>query len=701
MAIIQIIRTKYGKLLAIVVGVALFAFILGDLFTSGGSILSRQRMNVAEINGNGIPYPEFERMIYNLEEITKMQYGTKNLDENTTQSIRNQAWQNLLQDQIYTREYEKLGLAIPGNELFDMVQGQNLHPIILQLFGDPETGAINRIGLNNFLQKMKDADPQSDEKKYWLYIEDMIYKQRMFEKYNSLVRHGLYASKLDAERRKDEMNISVDFSYIVKPYTSISDSSVSVSKSEIKKYYAEHKNDYKQEPSRSIKYVEFKVVASSSDIADAEKSINDMQGEFSKITDDQQYIKLNSDTEYDPTNYKKGELPAKIDSFMFAANLGDIYGPYFEDKAYKLAKLSKVNFLPDSVQISQIVLPINQQNARQVQYLADSLKKLVETGTDFAELAKTNSRDQSAALGGDMGWIKEGTFGKNFSDSCFYAKKGDIKITYSSSGLHIVKITAQSQPVKKIQVGILTQAITPSDKTRQLYYSQASEFAGLNNTPEKFEESVKDNSPYAIPVPILKAAETELQGLPKSRSLIKWAFEAEEGDVSNVFDYSDNYVVAILVKINEDKYKAIEELTATIEPIIKKQKKAEIISKEVAGLIAGASSIDAAANKLQLQVQSAPNVRFTSYALSGTGPEPKVIATALNLKVNTLSSPIDGENGVYVISLNNQPIADNQGIDSEVAKSHIDRGFSARINYKSFEILKDLAKVKDHRIKFF
>ena len=182
MAVIQSIRNRAGKLLAIVVGVALFAFILGDFITGGGRIIQRQRQNVVEINGEGIPYPEYEKMSTDLENIVKFQYGTKNLDENTSLAVRTQAWQTLLQEKIYSREYGKLGLEVCGDELADMIQGQNIHPFIAQYFGNPETGVINRVQLNAFLQKMKEADPSSEEKKFWLYMEDMIYKQKMMEK---------------------------------------------------------------------------------------------------------------------------------------------------------------------------------------------------------------------------------------------------------------------------------------------------------------------------------------------------------------------------------------------------------------------------------------------------------------------------------------------------------------------------------------
>jgi peptidyl-prolyl cis-trans isomerase D len=701
MAIIQSIRSRAGKLLAIIIGIALFAFILGDFLTSGGRILSSQKMNVVEINGKTIPYQYFDKNIRQLEEITKMQYGVKNLDENTTLEVRNQAWQNLLQENILNREYDKIGLSVSGNELFDMVQGQKLHPIITQLFGDPETGIVNRMNLNNYLQKLKDAPAESQEKIFWRYIEDNIYKQQLFEKYNTLISQGLFATTLEAQTRQKEMSTSVDFSYIQKPYTSIPETSVSVSKDEIKAYYKEHKQEYKQDESRSIKYVEFKVIPSQNDIAEAEKWINDIREEYSKVTEDEQYIKFNSDKEYDPTNYKQGQLPANIDGFMFNAKIGDIYGPYLEDNAYKLAKLSKIVYLPDSVRVSQIVLPVNQQNINQMRNISDSLKTLAERGYDFAELAKSNSRDKSALEGGDIGWIKEGAVNKQFSDSCFYASKGEIKITYSKSGLHIIKVTEQSKPVKKVQVGIVAREIRYSDQTDQLYYTKASEFAGMNNTLAKFEASVKNNNPAAIPAFNLRSTDNAIKDLDKSRPIIKWAYEAKVGEVSKVFRFGDSYVIGTLVKIDEPGYKPVEELNPTIELAIKKQKKGELISKELASAASGASSIDAIAGKLGLSVQTANGVRFTSYNIPGLGMEPKVIATAVNTKLHSISKPIEGENGVYVLSVDNEAKDNNQNITVELTKSYIERGLDARVNYQSFEILKELANVKDYRIRFF
>jgi peptidyl-prolyl cis-trans isomerase D len=700
MAIITKIRTRAGVLVTIIIGLALFAFILTDFLTSGSRLYNKARMNIAEINGKTVEYPLFEKRILRMEEIMKTQYGVSTLNEEMVENVRNQAWQDLLQEYVMTKEYDKLGLSVGSDELFDQIEGPNPHPIIRQLFGNPETGAVNRVGLNGFLQKMKE-ETDSEQKRYWLYIEDMIYKQCLLAKYSALVRNGLYATKLEAETRRNEISSSVDFSYIQKPYTSLSDSSVSVNESELKAYYKEHKEEYKQVETRTIQYVAFDIIPSESDNVYAKKWINDILSEYIKISDVEQYIKLNSDEPYDRKNYKKGELPERLDGFMFAAKVGDIMGPYFENNAYKIAKLAKINYMPDSVRVTQIVLPVNQKNLREMQSLADSLRKLAQGGHDFTDLVKNNSNDPSAKNGGDIGWIKEGFNGPQFSDSCFYAKKGEIKLTVSQSGFHIIKITEQSSPVKKVQVGILAREVRASDQTDQNYYAKASKFAGVNNTYEKFESAVKSSNPAAVTIYDLKPLENNIQGLEKPRQLIRWVFEAKAGDISKVFLLGDKYVVAAVTKVNKEGYKPLADAAAIIRIEVKKQKKAEYLSKQLINASAGVSSIDAIASKLNTVVKTANGILFSSYTIQDLGAEPKLIAAASNMDPNKISSPIVGENGVYLIYVENKTKTNNQYVNTDLTKNYIERSYGARVNYETFQVLQDLADIKDNRARFY
>jgi peptidyl-prolyl cis-trans isomerase D len=700
MAIITKIRTRAGMLVSILIGLSLFAFILTDFLTSGSKLYNKSKMNVAEINGKSIEYSAFEKRIRRLEEITKTRTGVSNLTEEMSEDVKKEAWQDLLQENIMDVEYEKLGLTISNDELFNLIEGPNPHPIIRQYFSNPETWAIDRVRLNGYLQKIKELPSTDEQKILYLYIENIIVKQALAAKYYALARNGIYATTLEAKTARDEMSSSVDFSYIQKPYTSLSDASISVSESDLKAYYKEHKEEFKQLKSRSIKYVSFDVIPSESDNEFAKKWINGALPEFSRISEVEQYVKLSSDEPYDSKNYKKGELPVRLDAFMFAAKVGDIMGPYFENNAYKIAKLAKINYLPDSVRVSQILLPVSQKNIREMEYLSDSLKTLAKAGHDFADLARNNSQDPSAKNGGDIGWVKEGTFGPQFSDSCIYAKKGEVKITFTQMGIHIIKVTEVSPSIKKVQVGILARDVRASEQTDQHYYALASKFAGINNTGAKFEAAVKNNNPAAITVYDIKPLDNSVEGLEKPRQLIRWVFEAKEGEVSKIFRLGEKYVVATVTKAREDGYKPLSDVAEVIRIEIRKIKKADLLSKEMENAKQGGSSMDAIASKLNSVVKTANSIQFTSNSIQDLGAEPKLIAAACFMETSKISNPIAGENGVYIIEVNNKKNG-NPTIDLESIRNYVEMQDVRRINSESMQILMDFAGIKDYRERFF
>ncbi len=701
MAIIQRIRTRAGILLAVVVGMALFAFILGDFITSGGFLYRKSKMNIAEINGTKIPYPEYQKILTYIEEVMKAQYQTTTLDQTLLENIRNQTWQELIQIYLLDKEYRKLGLSVSNQEFSDLIQGRNPHPLVMQMFANPETGTLNRLQLSEFLSRIDEIS--GAPKMIWVFYENVINKERLFSKYNSLIRKGLYVNTLEIERRQKDMTTAVDISFVQRGYFEIPDSTISISQSEIKKYYNDYKERFKQEETRDLKYVAFEVKPSEDDFKDAELWINDIRSEFEEVEDVEQYINFTSPP-YDPTNYKKGELPEALDEFMFSSELGAVYGSYFENNSYNLAKLAKINYISDSVRASHILLPANQSNAQEMRYLADSLKILAEEGYNFANLVTENSRDFATVMsGGDLGWFKEGMKGRYFSDTCFTANIGDVKVTYSEEGFHVVKIMDKSKPVKKVQVGVLSREVTPSAETDQYYYSQAIEFASTNTTLEKFEEAVADNDPVVIPIYGLQPLDNDVQGIDNSRNIVHWAFEeAEEGDMlKDITEYGGKYIVAVVTKVYHKGYKNILDVTEDIRFELIKQMKSDRLVEEMKQIVAKAVTIDEAATTMQLNVSSATGIRFTSFSIPGAGTEPKLIAAVTNATPNVISGPIAGENGVYIFSVDNINATNDQFNSPILARSYIERSYAARANRQSFETLKKLGNIKDVRYRFY
>jgi peptidyl-prolyl cis-trans isomerase D len=706
MAILEKLRVRAGLLLAIVIGLSLLAFVLGDFLNSGGSLFTRSKFEIAEISGKSIAYTDYETKVNELENIQKMQSGQEGLDEQTIDQIRNVTWENMIQDMLMEKQFDKLGVDVSNDELKDLIAGENPHPAIAQLFTDPQTGVFNRQAFNGFMQRIQNEPAESKEKTFYLYIEDEIFRQRRFQKYLNLIRKGLYASSLETAKQQIESGRKVDGDYLVQNFNSISDSSIQVTENDLNKYYKENKNMYKQEESRDIRYVYFEVVPSKADFKNAQQWIENIKPDFEKAEDVKQFVSLESDVPFDEKNYLKGELPDTLNDFMFNAAKGASFGPYFENNAYKISRLAAINFRPDSVKARHILLRATQNTAQAVYKQADSLMTLIKKGGDFATLAMLYSSDGSAQKGGDLGWFREGAMVKPFSDSCFESRKGDVKLVATQYGLHIIQILDQSPLIKHVQVGTLVKNVVPGEATDHDYYVKANEFAGVNNTYEKFVKALETGKDQLKSAVALKLApmEKKVNDLVQARPLVKWAYSAELHDVtSSVLKLGNRYVIAAVEKIEEKGFSPLEEIRAEIENKVKQEKKAEKITATIESKRNGAKTLDELAKNLGVQTQPVTDIRFNSSSLGNAGIEPNVIAALCSLEKGKVSQPIIGENGVYVLTTNDivEPSEADLKAMSEQVRSNITRSYGARTNYFAIEALKELAKIKDNRREFY
>jgi peptidyl-prolyl cis-trans isomerase D len=703
MAIIQKIRNRAGVLVSIIIGMALFAFILGDFLTSGSKIMNRNRTVVVEINGDEIQIEEYQKKINELEEITKMQSNASSLDEQAMEKVKQSVWQEVTQDKVMEREYEKLGLTVHNDELYDLIGGEHPHPYIQQFFGDPKTGMVDKERVRQFLSQINQVEDDNPNKKVWLYIEDLIYNDRELTKYRNLLLKGLYATSLETKRKASEFSKTVDFSYLVKKYSEMSDSTVSISESDVKAYYKKNKEAYKQKASREIKYVIWEVKPSQNDYAEAKKWTIDVAKELSNITakDSWQYIQANSDEAPSTQNFSKGQLPARLDSFAFSSTAGAIYGPYFENESYKLARLIDVVYTPDSVKASHILLQPTQENVQQVQSRADSILKAIKNGADFEALARKFSVDGgSRDKGGELGWFKEGRMTKPFNDTCFLGKTGDVKLVNSQFGIHIVRIEEQSKPSKKVEVGVLTRKVQPSEATDQVYYSQASAFGSTNNTASKFNSAVNTSKDLKVQTVSVTTLDENLPDVDRSREIIRWAFDSKQGEVTpKVYQFDNKYVFALLTKAREEGYAPIADVRNQILVELRRQKQAEKLIAEF-NSAKSAGSLSSIAAKLGTEVKTATNIRFTSYSVPGLGGEPKLIGAATSMEQGKVSQPIDGTNGVYFVQVDKVSVPD-ENQTNYFNKSFIERSYMSKVYTGAILALDDMAKIKDNRINFY
>ena len=686
--------------MAVIIGMAIFAFVLQDLLSGGKTAFVRSKNTFAEIDGNSVQYNEYAARVEKLAEYYRLRTGQASLDEQTMESIRDQTWQDLVREYVTQDEYKELGISVSTDEMMDMIQGQNPHPIIRSLFSDPQTGIMNRTFLVQFIRSMNE-DPTGAQKTIWLYLENEIMKDRAFTKFNNLIRKGLYITELEAQNNFEETNRRMDFRYVVKRFTTIPDSGITVSENDLQKYYREHEKDYRQEATRDIEYVYYEILPSEEDDRMAAEWINKMKPEFETTDDPISMVRMESDLPFDDMNYTYGSLPELINDFMFSSEEGAVYGPYFEESSYRLARLVEIGFLPDSVHARHILLqPDQNTDAAGLTSLADSLQDVLQKGGDFANLARLYSADGSAQEGGDLGWFPEGKMVKPFSDSCFYGEIGKIMQVHTQFGIHLVEVLEKSRNVKKVKVAYLSRNVEPSSETYQRVYAKAVKFAGLNNTYEKFNTAISEQNLTKRYANDLTATQKTITGLENPRPLIRWAFEADLHDVSQeVFEIGNKYVVAAVSGIREKGIAPLEQVRTEIELEVTKEKKAERISGEFKTAMASVQNMDELADKMGLTAVDANNVNFASVSVPSAGIEPKVIATASVLPQDQLSQPIFGNNGVYVIVVDNVLSPEETGLASQ--KSRMTSLRESQANYEAFEALREAANIQDNRAKFF
>lgn len=702
MATLQTLRDKAGVLVAVVIGLALLFFVLSDFIGKGSGRKSKKYYEIAEIGGESILYQDFEKKIEKLTDIYKLT-ASGTIDESASESIREQSWQQLIRENVLEDEYKKLGIGVSNEELFDMVQGNNPHPFVRQMFTDPQTGRMNKLALISFLKNM-DNDPT--QKAYWLFTEEEIVNDRLFAKYNNLIRKGLYPTNNQAAFELIAANKKVDFNYLVERFNTISDTVVPVSSKDLEKYYKAHKDEYKQSASRTIEYVIFIVEPSETDITESEKWINDIKSEFEEAEDVREFVNLTADTRFDNANHTPDEFPEIIRGFVDTAELGEVYGPYFENETFKLAKIAEINYLPDSVHARHILIAGQTRNFSVAKSTADSLKALIENGTNFNTIAITFSDDQgSAQLGGDLGWFREGQMVMPFNDACFQGKTGDLTIVETQFGFHIIEILDQGSPVKKIKVGIVDRKLEPSSTTYQNTYAEASRFAGMNNTYEKFNQTIADKGYDKRTASDLKPTDKEIPGLESPRNLIRSVFEGEENDIvldfneQAVFELGNQFVIVYLTSVKKEGFSPLEDVESDIRLNVMKEKKAGKIIENIKARMADTETIEDLAGILGVKTESATGISFNSFSVPGAGIEPQLIATAVNCEQDKLTGPVKGNNGVYVIYVTN--ITNSEETDLAAILNRLKNTYNVRVGYEAYEALKESADIVDRRSKFY
>jgi peptidyl-prolyl cis-trans isomerase D len=706
MSVLQTLREKAGWLVAVVIGVALLIFVVSDFFGSGGGgqRQAKKYYEIAQIGGESVSYLEFDERLQHLIEIYRLS-GTPNITEDMAETLRSQIWEQMVREKVLDKEFRSLGLEVSVEELEELVMGENKHPIVMQLFQDPQTGMFNESYLVNFL-KQTEIDP--GVKSYWLFFEDEIVTDRLNTKYNNLVAKGLHVTSLQAEFEHNLVSRSVDFTYIGKYYNSVPDSVVSVSSDEIRKHYSLSKEEYRRPALRSMEYVTFDVIPSEDDFQQALRWISERSEEFAETDEPVQYINITADNRHAGFYYTADQLPDSVREFALAGDKSVVFGPFLEDDTYKLARIIDIAERPDSVRARHILLaPGPDKSMAMVREEADSILNEIRGGTNFEIMAMIASEDQgSSQVGGDLGWFSEGMMVTPFNDACFSGRKGDMVITETDYGIHIIEILDQSRRVRKYDIGIIDRQVIPGSATIQRIYGEASQFASNNPNYEKFNQTVAGEGLNKKIATDISASQKEIAGLENARGLIMALFQTQKGKIvldfnqQAVIDLGDKYVIAYCTEVQEEGYADIDDVTSEIRFKLMNRKKADLIAGEFNSKMNEGMTIEQIAGDMGLQIEESAGITFRSFSVQGmAGIEPALISAAVVSPEGEIAGPVEGTTGVYLLNVNNAINLDAENIEAVLER--LSNMMQIRASYELFDALRKGAGIVDNRHKFF
>ena len=691
-----------------IIGLALFAFVISGVFTSGelgagGKVGS----SIAEINGEEISIDGFRE---------KVDIASRNMGPNaSTMQTVNQVWDQEVRNTIMGQQLEHLGLNIEQDQIMNYIKtipGYAQNPQFQN-----ENGVFDPNKFRSFIADIKVNEPA--QYNFWLQNEASIIQSAKQQAYFNLVKAGVGATLKEGELDYRLANDKMDIKYVRVPFTSIPDSSISVSKSEISSYIDAHKEDFKQEAARDIQFVYFEEKPSAEDENAVKTALtevmddrveyndrtdtNDTLAGFRNTTDMAAFLDRNSDIKLDTLYKEKSQLPTKFADTLMTLQVGEIFGPYRDEDYFKISKMMdrKEN---GSVKASHILIAYegaeraNPEVTRTKEEAEAEAKRLLREArkkdAQFVELARDNSDGPSAPNGGDLGFFQEGRMVPEFNDFAFQNPIGTIGMVETSFGFHVIKVDDKRDVV---QIADLAREIEPSEGTINKLFTDATQFEMTSISSDKaFSDLAKENEYTLRPVNKIKATDENLPGLSSQRSIVQWAFNEDTkiGDIKR-FDLNSGYAVAQLTKKYEEGLMSVEDASATVLPKIRKERKAAQIISANKG-----KSIEDIAKDNNVSTSTASALNVKSPTIPGSGSEPAVAGAAFAMKQGDTSELIEGNTGVFKFTVTKKipaPKLDNYSTYASSVKASRE----GQVNTAVYNALKDASEIEDNRAVFY
>lgn len=710
MQIIQTIRDKGAAIVIVVISLSLIGFILMDAKQGNNQMFGSTSANIGKVNGSGIEQNEFTKRIKILETQEEQQSGTRPTSTRSAQ-IREQVWNQIIAERVFYAEADKLGIDFTSKELSAILSSDDQSNPLMQdrSMVDPNTGKLDMAKVSQALANIKKMKGEQRD----MIDAQVIEPQKLTSistKYFALLNASAYYPTWMEAKEVEEKKSFANISYVAIPYSVIADSTIKVTDSEIEKYVQKNKDLFKEEAGRMISYVTFSQLPNSEDSAKTKSIVESLKSDFSNDVNTKNFLARNTSIiDFDSNYLPKSKISSVVLDSIVKLSPGSVFGPYVDKGSYVLAKYLGAKSLPDSVSARHILIAtVNAQTGEPLledavaKKRADSILTAINGGANFAILALTHSADGSKEKGGDLGTFGYGAMVPEFNDFCFNKSVGSKDVVRTQFGYHVIEVMSQKSFSPAYKIGFMAKEIIASEATINKASLEATKLSAEKN-PKNLEAYLQKNGLQKISNPsLIKENDGQIGQLQDARQLVRWVFEAKKGDISDPYRIGDQFVVAMVDKVQKEGTQNAETARPMAEGVIRDEKKAAEIIKNLGANV----TLETAASKYAKEILTAgadSTLTFNSQIINGIGNEPKLLGAAFNKQnVNKVVPAFGGKTGVYVFKLNS--ISQNNAMAPAEASEFRSQQLATLRNKAVtnwFEGLRKKATIKDNRSTYY
>ena len=716
MAILNQIRQR-SLFLILVIAMALFSFVLADVIrNASGSSLPDQNI-IATINGIEMEREDFMKKVENLER--------QNRGSGTNVQSMNTVWDIELRKSVLASEFDKLGITVERDLMRDLLKNNLLS---FDEFKDSQ-GEFDQRKLNEFISNLKEISPetmdlQGAQVNYesWNNYESNIASSGLEKIYFDLIRSAINSTVFEGKTQYNYENDNVDLKYIKIPFSTIADSLVKVTKSDVKKYMKKNENDYQVKASRNLIYVKFQENPSKYDEKQIENQLTELLNDreefdfesktnkkilgFKNTRDNEEFLNLNSAIKLYDSYVFENSFSKEMAPIIYSLNKGEVYGPYKEGEFIKITKLVDTKRIPDSVKVRHILIPYSGSlrsdpnettTEEQAKKRADSIYRIVlRRPSKFKSLLSLSSDVASNENDGEIEFSYIDGFAPEFRDFSFENRVGKTSVVETDFGFHIIEILSQSKRKNAVKVANLGLKIEASERTIDSIFNVTSKFE-IATEKSNFRDVASEFNYKVNPVNNIRELNENIPGVGSQRAIVRWAYNPDTNldDIRRFNLQNGGYLVAMLTSINPEGLMSIDKASITAIPKIRNEKKAKMIMDKIKG-----GSLDDISSSQNQTIQTALAVNMKNPVLSGTGNEPNVVGYAFGIDEGVTSKGIIGNNGVFYVKVDRIKYA-NVMSNYQNYTNFLNSITLGSYNSKVYEALLESAEIEDNRHLFY